>query len=122
MEYYQGKGTGKLHHITHYKGPEGEQTYSNTLSLTSALDGGWWSKPRPGHFTPAKHTRYPLYRGCVGPTAGVEGQGKSSLPQGFHPLTVEPVESRYTDYAIPAHATLLRKYKNYEPKSRISVP
>ena len=28
--------------------------YSSTLSSTSALDGGVWSKPRPGRFTPGK--------------------------------------------------------------------
>ena len=26
--------------------------YSYTLPLTSAVDGGWWSPPRPGSFTP----------------------------------------------------------------------
>ena len=26
--------------------------YISTLSLTSALDGGGWSTPRPGRFTP----------------------------------------------------------------------
>ena len=28
--------------------------YNSTLSLTSALDGGGWSKPRPGLFTTGK--------------------------------------------------------------------
>ena len=28
--------------------------YSSTLSLTSAQDGGGWSTPRPGRFTPGK--------------------------------------------------------------------
>ena len=28
--------------------------YSSTLPSTSALDGGWWSTPRPGRFTPGK--------------------------------------------------------------------
>jgi hypothetical protein len=28
--------------------------YSSTLSLTSALDGGGWSTPRPGRFIPGK--------------------------------------------------------------------
>ena len=28
--------------------------YSSTLSLTSAIDGGGWSTPRPGRFTPGK--------------------------------------------------------------------
>ena len=29
----------------------GEYSYSSTISLTSALDGGGWSIPRPGRFT-----------------------------------------------------------------------
>jgi hypothetical protein len=36
--------------------------YSSTLSLTSALDVGGWSTPRPGRFTHGNETRYPLYR------------------------------------------------------------
>ena len=28
--------------------------YSSTLPSTSALDGGRWSTPRPGRFTPGK--------------------------------------------------------------------
>ena len=31
---------------TDLEGPEGEKRYSYTLSLTLALDGGRWSKPR----------------------------------------------------------------------------
>ena len=30
---------GKVYPITGHKGPEGEERYSSTLSLTSALDG-----------------------------------------------------------------------------------
>ena len=33
---------------------------------------------------------------------GLVGYGKFSPPRGFDPLTVQPVTSRYTDYAIPA--------------------
>jgi len=40
----------------------GEQRFSSTISLTSALDGGAWSMPHPSHFTPGKETQYPLYR------------------------------------------------------------
>ena len=36
------------------EGLKGEWRYSSTLSLTSALDGGGWSTPRPGRFTPGK--------------------------------------------------------------------
>jgi hypothetical protein len=41
--------------------------------------------------------------GLVGPRAGLDGCGKSRPPPGFDPRTVQPVASRYTDYAIPAH-------------------
>jgi hypothetical protein len=46
---------GKVHPKTGHEGPEGEQSYRSTRSLTLARDGGGWSTPRPGHFTPGKH-------------------------------------------------------------------
>ena len=45
MQVFTVKGEG-------HKGPEGDYRYSCTLSLTSALDGGGWTSPRPGPFTP----------------------------------------------------------------------
>ena len=57
----------KFHPGTRHEDPEEEQRYSSTLSLTSALDGGGWLKPRPSCFTPGKETRYPLYRRMAGP-------------------------------------------------------
>ena len=60
------KGKGKFLPRTGQEGPEGEQTYSSTLPSTSALDGGGWSTPRLGSFTPGK-TWYPLYRRLAGP-------------------------------------------------------
>ena len=51
-------------------------------------------------------TRHPLYRGLGGPQ-GRSGQvRKSSHPPGFDPRTIQPVASRYTDYAIPALSTV----------------
>jgi hypothetical protein len=50
----KGKGKGKVHPRTSHKRPEGEYRHSSTLSLTSALDGGGWSTPRHGRFTPGK--------------------------------------------------------------------
>ena len=50
----KGKGKVKVHPRTGHKGPEREQRYSSTLSLTSAQDGCGWSTPRPGRFTPGK--------------------------------------------------------------------
>jgi len=44
----KGKGSSRKGHA----GPEVEQRYRSTLSLTSALDGGGCSTPRPGtHWT-----------------------------------------------------------------------
>jgi hypothetical protein len=44
---------------------------------------------------------------------------KISPPTGFDPRTVQPVASRYTDYAIPAHnlSGIIRKYTS--AKSRL---
>jgi hypothetical protein len=41
------------------------------FSLTSALQGGAWSTPRPGRTSPRKETRW------VGPRVGLDGCGKS---------------------------------------------
>ena len=62
-----GKGTGKVHPRTDHKGPEGEFRYRSTLSLTSALDGGECSTPRPGRLTHGKGSRYQLSRRLRGP-------------------------------------------------------
>ena len=44
----------KVHTRTGHEGPDGKEMYSSTLSLTSALDAGGRSTPRPGRFTPGK--------------------------------------------------------------------
>ena len=49
------------------------------------------------------YTRYPLYRKLGGPQSGPDGCGKSLPPIGFGPRTVQPVASRYTDWATPAY-------------------
>ena len=69
--------------------------------MTSALDGGGWSTPRPGRFTRGK-TRYPLYRRLGRPQGRSGLVRKISPTPGFDPRTVQPVASRYTDWAIPA--------------------
>jgi hypothetical protein len=51
------------------------------------------------------------FMGCwVGPRAGLDKCGKSRPlpPPGFDPRTVQPVASRYTDCAIPAHRYVYR--------------
>ena len=76
---------------------------SSTLSLTSPLDTGGLSTPRPSCFIPGKETRYLLYRRLGGPQ-GRSGQVRNiSPPPEFEPRTIQPVASRYTDWAIQAH-------------------
>ena len=38
---------------------------------------------------------------------------KISLPPGFDYQTAQPVASRYTDCAIPAHTSMYMQYKNF---------
>jgi len=53
----------------------------------------------PAALYPSGKTRYPLYRRLGGPQ-GLSGQvQKISPPPVFDPRTVQPVASRYTDYA-----------------------
>jgi hypothetical protein len=87
------KGKGKGHPITGHEGPQGEQRYSSTLSLSSALHWGGWSTPRPGRFTPGKETRYPLYRRLGGPKGQSGWLQKISPPPGTDPQTFQPVAS-----------------------------
>jgi hypothetical protein len=70
---------------------------SYNLTLTSVLDGGEWSTPRSGRFTPGKDNRYPFYRRLVGPQGRSGRVQKKSTPPGFDPRTVQPVANRYTE-------------------------
>jgi hypothetical protein len=52
---------------------------------------------------PGKGTRYPLHRRLGGPQSRSGLVRKIFPPPGFDPRAVQPIASRYTDYAIPAH-------------------
>ena len=78
------KGKGKIEPRTGHEGPEEEQRYSSTLSLTSALHRGGWLTPRPGHLTRGRDTVRIV-------------QEARSLESAFDPRTAQPLESRYTD-------------------------
>ena len=54
--YVVGKGKGKIDPRTLHEGLEGEQRYSSTLPLISALHEVGWSTPHLGRFTPGKET------------------------------------------------------------------
>jgi hypothetical protein len=61
----------------------------------------------PAALPPGKNLRYPCYRRLGGPQsrAGRYGEVKNFTLPGLEPplpLVVQPVASRYTDYATPA--------------------
>jgi len=59
---------------------------------------GWVVSTTPRrHFTPGE-TRYPFYRRLGGPQ-GRSGQTENLVPTGIRSRTVQPVASRYTDWA-----------------------
>jgi hypothetical protein len=60
--YYNKSNTVKVHPRNGHEDPERKQRYTSTVSLTSALDGGEWSTPRPGRFPLGKETWYQLHR------------------------------------------------------------
>jgi hypothetical protein len=92
----KGEVKGKVHSRTGLEGPEVEQRYSSTLSLTSAQDGVGGQRHVLAALPPGK-TRYPLYRRLRG-TQGRSGRvRKISSPPGFDPRTVQPVASHYID-------------------------
>jgi hypothetical protein len=52
--YYKGKIKVKFTLEQATKAQRGSRGIALLFSLTSVLDGGAWSTPRPGHFTPGK--------------------------------------------------------------------
>jgi hypothetical protein len=56
----------------------------------------------PASVSPGK-TRHPLYRRLGGPQGRSGRVRKISLPPGLDTRTIQPVASRYTDWANPAH-------------------
>ena len=103
--YGLGKGKGKFHPRTGHEGPEGEQTYRSTLSLTSMLDGVGGQNHVPAALPQGK-TRYPLYRRLGGPQ-GRSGQvRKISLP---HRDSI-PGPSSPRRFAIPTDLSRLTVY------------
>jgi len=74
--------------------------YSSTLLLTFVLNGGRWSMPQPGRFTPGKEIQCPLYRKLCGSQSWSGWVWKVLPSTGLDPQTVQPVASCYTDYTI----------------------
>jgi len=80
-------------------------------STRRVLEGDEGSPSRPGSSLSPGKSRYPLYRRLGGPQ-GRSGQvRKISPPSGFDPRTVQPVASRYTDYATRPTYTVHNSYR-----------
>ena len=67
---YEGKG--KVHPRTGHEGPKGEQRYSSTLSLTSALDG-WVVNATPRQLYPRERLGTHCIGGWVGHSSCLDG-------------------------------------------------
>jgi hypothetical protein len=97
------KSKSKVHTRAGHEGPYGEYMYTSTLSFTSALDGVGGQRHALVAIPPGKAPGTHCIRDWVDPRVGVDRCGKSRLPPGFDPRTVQPVSSRYADCVIPAH-------------------
>jgi len=84
--------------------------------MTAALEGGEWSAVRLGRTLPPGKTRYPFYRRLGGPQ-GRSGRTENLVPTGIRSRTVQPVVSRYTDWAnlpiITLHHSLKISYSTF---------
>jgi hypothetical protein len=87
------KGKGKVRPTRDHEGPEGEQKYSSTLSLTLALDGDGWLKPHPSCFTAGIETWYPLCR-RMGEPQGRSGHVQKTSPPPEFDSPDRPVHSK----------------------------
>ena len=80
----------QVHLRTDHEGPEVEQRYSSTLSLTSALYGVGGQRQAPAALPPGKRRGTYCIGGWMGPTTSLDGCGNSRPPPGFDPGHFEP--------------------------------
>jgi len=66
---------------------------------------GEWSAARSGHTLPPGKTQYPFYRRLGGPQ-GRSWRAENLVPTGIRSRTIQPVVSRYTDWATRPIITL----------------
>jgi hypothetical protein len=100
---YKADGKGQVHPISRHESTEGEQRYTSTPSLTSAIDDRRQLDNTSPAALPPGMTRYRSYRKLGWPRSRSERVRKISPLPGFDDQTVQCVSSRKTDYAIPAH-------------------
>jgi hypothetical protein len=93
------------------------KAYGEWIFLTSALVGSEWSTSRLGRLPRGKSPQYPLDRRLGGPQSPSGRRGEEKIldltgTRTPNSSVVQPVASRYTDYAIPVPIWKRRDYKN----------
>jgi hypothetical protein len=73
VRIFMSKDKGKIHPRTRHYDPEGKYRYSNTLSLTSVLDGMGDQRHAQAALPPAKRSGTHSTRGWVDHRAGLDG-------------------------------------------------
>jgi len=80
------------------------------------LDHGtrrWWGQRHaPAAIYPQERPGTRCTGGWVDPRAVLDRCGKSNPPLGFDPRTIQPVASRYTNWATPVHLLSKKGSKN----------
>jgi hypothetical protein len=89
--------------------------------MTSELEGVEWSASHPGLNLPPGKTRYPLYRRLGGPQGRSEQVRKISPPPGCDSRTVQPVVSRYTDWATRPTLYLVIFVKTQDEHGKVQI-
>ena len=84
------------------------------LFLDHGTRRGEWSASRLDRSLPPGKTRYPLYRRLGGPQCRSGQVRKISSPTGFDPRTVQPVASRYNDWATGPHLQYVYASKTFD--------
>jgi hypothetical protein len=72
-----------------------------------AREWGWPSTPRPDRYGPEVESQNPMHRRLSGLRDQCGRVRKISLSEGFEPRTVQRVDSRCINYAIPTAITLI---------------
>jgi hypothetical protein len=88
---------------TGHEGPEGEQRYSSTVSLTSVLEVGVDDQCHTLPTLALGKDPSTNSAGGVDPTIGLARCGKSGRTLVFDSWTAQPVVSHYIEYAIHTH-------------------
>ena len=111
---FGAKGKDKVQPRTGHEGPEGEQRYSYTLSLTSALDGVSGQRHAPAALPPGKRPGTHCIGGWVGPRSGLDGCGKSRPHRDSIPGSSSP--QRVAIPSTPSRPTLRCRNLNRDKK------